>query len=191
MLALSLFSSSSSNGRDRERKRDKKETSSSQDPSSTSIISEGAEIEGILQFTSADLHIEGTVHGDISTDGRVVVSEGAEVQGTIHAHTIQLAGTVEGHVHAEDRLVLRPESDVDATLEADVLEIQPGASFSGEVPGEHDEPTPESPSASPTSLDSNQYIPVPKSAPENGERPKENGERPEENGERPEEAEAR
>jgi len=185
MLALSLFSSSS-NGRDRDRKREKKESTSSQDPSSTSIISEGAEIEGILQFTSADLHIEGTVHGDISTDGRVVVSEGAEVQGTIHAHTIQLAGTVEGHVQAEDRLVLRPESDVDATLEADVLEIQPGASFSGEVPGEHDGPTPESPSASPSSLDANQFIPVPKSTPENGEA----GTHTEENGEPTEEADA-
>jgi len=177
MLALSLFSSSSSNGRDRDR--DENDTTS-QEPSSTSIISEGAEIEGILQFTDADLHIEGTVHGDISTDGRVVVSKGAEVQGTIHAHTIQLAGTVEGHVRAEDQLVLRPESHVDATLEAEVLEIEPGADFSGEVPGEDQGPTPESPSASSSTLDSEQIIPVPESAPENGERAEENEKRPEE-----------
>jgi len=166
MLALSLFSSSSSKDR-QSRSRDDR-SSASEEPSSTSIISEGAEIEGILQFTDADLHIEGTVHGDISTDGRVVVSEGAKVEGTIHAHTIQLAGTVEGHVRAEDRLVLRPESHVDATLEANVLEIQPGADFSGDVPDEREGPTPESPSASPTTLESSQVIPVPQSSP-NGE----------------------
>ena len=170
MLALSLFSSSSSKSRDRDRDEN---SSSSQTPSSTSIISEGAKIEGILQFTDADLHIEGTVHGDISTDGRVVVSEGAEVEGTIHADTVQLAGTVEGHVRAENRLVLRPESHVDATLEADVLEIEPGADFSGEVPGENQGPTPESPSASPTTLDADQLIPVPESATENGEQTEE------------------
>jgi cytoskeletal protein CcmA (bactofilin family) len=148
MLALSLFSSSS----------DKTDSSSGSGASgataSTSIISEGADIEGILEFTDADLHIEGTVHGDISTNGRVVVAEGAEVQGTIHAHTIQVAGYVEGHVEADDELVLHPSSEVHATLEADVLEVKPGADFSGEVPDEEALPTPESPSMSTADLGS-------------------------------------
>jgi cytoskeletal protein CcmA (bactofilin family) len=146
MLALSLFSDSSSTDRD--------DTSSPDagSPCSTSIISEGADIEGILEFTNADLHIEGTVHGDISTDGEVVVAEGAEVQGTIHAHTIHIAGYVEGHVEADDELVLRPTSEVHATLEADVLEVKPGADFSGEVPDEDEIPTPASPSMSTDSL---------------------------------------
>jgi cytoskeletal protein CcmA (bactofilin family) len=104
----------------------------------TSIVSEGATIEGILEFSSVDLRIEGTVHGDITTDGRVVVSKGAEVQGTINARTIQIAGGVEGHIQAQEELVLCPPSEVHATLEAEVLEIQPGADFSGEVPDQKD-----------------------------------------------------
>lgn len=100
----------------------------------TSIVSEGATIEGVLEFSSVDLRIEGTVYGDITTDGRVVVSKGAEVQGTVNAHTIQIAGRVEGHIQAEEELILCPPSKVHATLEAEVLEIQPGADFSGEVP---------------------------------------------------------
>lgn len=102
----------------------------------TSIVSEGATIEGILEFSSVDLRIEGTVYGDITTDGRVVVSKGAEVQGTINARTIQIAGGVEGHIQAQEELVLCPPSEVHATLEAEVLEIQPGADFSGEVPNQ-------------------------------------------------------
>lgn len=156
MLALSLFSSSS-DGAD--------STSSPSDANvSTSIIGEGADIEGILEFTDTDLHIEGTVHGDISTDGRVIVAEGAEVRGTIYGETVQVAGYVEGHVEAEGELVLRPMSEVHATLEADVLEIQPGADFSGEVPDEEAVPTPESPSMSTADLGSTDLIPDSESA---------------------------
>lgn len=151
MLALSLFSSSS---RDRKNKTkdSSKESPARDDEVSTSIISEGANIEGVLDFNSVNLRIEGTVHGDISTDERVVVAEGAEVQGTINARTVRLAGYVDGHVLATEQLVLCPTSEVHATLEADVLEIQPGADFSGEVPDEDEIPTPASPSMSPDSL---------------------------------------
>lgn len=125
MVALSLFSSDSPS-------EDVDETT--QDTVSSSIISEGASIEGTLDLTSVNLSIEGTVHGDISTDGRVVVAEGAEVEGTIRAQTIRVAGYVEGHLLATEHLVLCPSAKVHATLEADILEIQPGADFAGEVP---------------------------------------------------------
>lgn len=124
MFALSLFSNDPSSEEEDSNK------------VTTSIVSEGAKIEGILEFTAVDLRVEGAVYGDISTDGRVVVSEGAEVQGTINAHTIHLAGRVEGHLQAQEKLILCPPSEVHATLEADILEIQPGADFSGEVPKE-------------------------------------------------------
>jgi len=136
MLALSLFSSSSrpSNRKESSDSDEQMPSSSSDGEVSTSILSTGAHIEGVLNFRSANLRIEGTVHGEISTDERVVVAEGAEVQGTINARTVRLAGTVEGHVLATEKLVLAPTSTVRATLEADILEVQPGADFSGEVP---------------------------------------------------------
>jgi cytoskeletal protein CcmA (bactofilin family) len=153
MLALSLFSSSSSSA-------PADDDVSRQDADSTSIISDGAKIEGLLEFTAADLRIEGTVHGDITTDGRVVVSKGAEVQGTIRARTVRLAGYVEGHVRAEEQLVLLPDSEVHATLEADVLEIQPGADFSGKVP-DGTEALPEGSDSSPADPGTPDLIPVP------------------------------
>lgn len=128
MFVLSLFSN------DAPADMDASPTNSPTDKDSISIVSDGARIEGTLEFSSVNLRIEGTVHGDISTDGRVVVSKGAEVRGTINAHTIRLAGYVEGHLEAENELVLCPPSEVHATLNADILEIQPGADFSGDVP---------------------------------------------------------
>lgn len=132
----------------------------------TSIVSEGATIEGVLEFSSVDLRIEGTVYGDITTDGRVVVSKGAKVEGTINARTIQIAGGVEGHIQAEEELVLCPPSEVHATLEADVLEIQPGADFSGEVPTSAQEALDPEEEPSESDVDIPDFVPEP--APQNG-----------------------
>jgi cytoskeletal protein CcmA (bactofilin family) len=131
MLALSLFSSSRG---PKTGNRSSEKMPSPTDDVSTSIISDGATIEGVLNFRAVNVRIEGTVHGDISTDERVVVAEGGDVQGTINARTVRLAGTVRGHVLATEKLVLAPTSTVRATLEADILEVQPGADFHGKVP---------------------------------------------------------
>lgn len=104
------------------------------DSTSTSIVSDGAKIEGTVDLVAVDLRVEGTVHGDISTDGRVVVAEGADVEGTIKAQSIRVGGHVKGDMQAEETLVLAPSADVHATLKADILEIQPGADFRGQVP---------------------------------------------------------
>jgi cytoskeletal protein CcmA (bactofilin family) len=124
MLTLSLFSSS--NGEEA--------ASSDETDVSTSLISRGANIEGTLDFADVNLRIEGHVHGDISTDRRVVVAEGAEVHGTINAQTVRVAGYMEGHIVATEMLVLSPSAEVHATLEAETLEIQAGADYSGDVP---------------------------------------------------------
>lgn len=147
MFALSLFSSDSPEDG----------STTEEDATSASIISKGANIEGILNFTSVNLCIEGTVHGNISTDGRVVVAEGAEVLGTINAHTVRVAGYVEGHVLAAERLVICTSSEVHATLEADILEIQPGADFAGEVP-ETEEFVPEMENLSAPAVDSEEVL---------------------------------
>lgn len=147
MLALSLFSSDSADDA----------SSAEEDSTSASIISKGANIEGTLDFTSVNLCIEGTVHGDISTDGRVVVAEGAEVLGTINAQTIRVAGYVEGHILASERLVICTSSEVHATLEADTLEIQPGADFAGEVP-ETEEFVPQMENLSAPAVDSEEML---------------------------------
>lgn len=154
MLALSLFSTDAS---------DEDTDDPPSTDRSTSIISEGANIEGIIELSSVDLCIEGTVRGDISTDGRVIVSEGAEIEGTIDARTIRIAGYVEGQIRAEEELILCPPAEVHATLQADVLEIQPGASFTGKVPGKDSSPS-ETATAVGPQLDSTEIVPGPRSS---------------------------
>lgn len=127
MFIFGLFSSASENG---------SESSATNEPPETTVISKGASIQGVFNLDTVNLRIAGHVRGDVATDGRVVVAEEATVEGTIEAESIRLEGYVEGDVHAEDKIVLCPPSEVRATLDADVLEIQPGADFVGSVAGD-------------------------------------------------------
>lgn len=149
MFILSLFSSTSN------------DTSGTPPDPQTTLISEGASIEGFFDLGSVNLRVEGRVKGDIDTEGRVVVAEGAEVVGTIDAQSVRLGGYTEGEVYAEEGIVLTPSAKVHAVLEADVLEIEAGADFSGSVIGE--EPIPETSDSFPSDFDS-EDIPVPNSS---------------------------
>lgn len=127
MFIFSLFSSDSENG---------SASSSANEPPQTTVISQGASIQGLFELGTVNLRIAGHVKGDIVTGGRVVVAEKATVEGTIEAESIRLEGYAEGDVYAEDKIVLCPSSEVHGTLDADVLEIQPGADFIGSVAGD-------------------------------------------------------
>lgn len=134
MFIFGLFSSSSEKGPgSSSSKSSSSKSSSSNKPLETTVISEGASIQGVFDLSAVNLRIAGRVKGDITTDGRIVVAEEATVEGTLEAESIRLEGYVEGDVHAEEKIVLCPPSEVRATLDADVLEIQPGADFVGSV----------------------------------------------------------
>lgn len=149
MFIFSLFSSDT-------------DDTSSEPPPDPTIISDGASIEGVFELGSVNLRIEGDVRGDIDTEGRVIVADGAEVEGTINAESVHLGGYIEGDIHAEERIVLFPSAEVHAILEAEVLEIEAGADFSGTVAGE--EPVSGIADSDPSDLNSLEHVRVPKSS---------------------------
>ena len=55
---------------------------------------------------SADLHVDGTVVGDI-TCASLVQGEGSTVEGSIKAETARLAGTVKGTITARELVILK------------------------------------------------------------------------------------
>jgi cytoskeletal protein CcmA (bactofilin family) len=110
------------------------------DAQSLSIIGAEETIQGDLLSGGGDLRIEGTVHGDIETEGQVYVAEGAEIKGTVRAPCIRIAGAVTGTLHADEELVLTDSSEVEATIYASQLEVEPGAKMKGTVQHTTDEP---------------------------------------------------
>jgi cytoskeletal protein CcmA (bactofilin family) len=93
-----------------------------------SVISSDLEIVGDLK-SAGDIQIDGRVKGDIRSR-TVMVSVGAEIEGSIFADNVQISGTVKGQVEATKVSILK-NSKVLGDILHDVLEVESGAHFQG------------------------------------------------------------
>ena len=78
---------------------------------------------------SADLHVDGTVVGDI-TCASLVQGEGSTVEGSIKAETARLAGTVKGTITARELVILN-SAKIEGDVHYDALTIEHGATVEG------------------------------------------------------------
>ena len=80
-----------------------------------------------------DFHIGGKFEGDINVTGRVIVTEGAEVDANINALAIVIGGTVRGNLSASTRVEILPTGVLTGTLKTGSFSAADGASVKGEV----------------------------------------------------------
>jgi cytoskeletal protein CcmA (bactofilin family) len=93
-----------------------------------SLIAEGVCIKGDLE-TSGDLHLDGSIEGDLRV-GLLVVGETGSVAGAIHADSVEIRGRVAGVVCAR-RVKLWATARVDGDISHTELAIEAGAHFEG------------------------------------------------------------
>lgn len=93
-----------------------------------SVIGEDVTITGNIS-ASADLHIDGTVEGDI-TCSSLVQGESSTVTGAIEAQTARLAGSVKGSIKARELVVLQ-SARIEGDVHYDALTIEQGAQVEG------------------------------------------------------------
>jgi len=93
-----------------------------------SILSLDLEVTGDI-VTSGELHIAGSVKGDI-TAKKVIISEGASVTGAIEAESAFVAGAMSGRLTAST-VVLARSARVEAEITHVLLTIDQGAVFQG------------------------------------------------------------
>ena len=93
-----------------------------------SVISADLEVQGDLR-SEGDIQIDGQVKGDVRSR-TVVVSQGADIEGSIIADSVQISGRVKGQVEAPKVSILR-SAEVLGDILHDVLEIESGAQFQG------------------------------------------------------------
>jgi len=96
------------------------------DVGSESLVASQALWEGKIS-TSADIRVEGTVHGDLQTTGSIMVAPDARVDGTIQAKSIVLAGQMVGQVLCVERLELLTGSSLGGDIETGTLVVHEGA----------------------------------------------------------------
>ena len=93
-----------------------------------SVISSDLQVVGDLK-SSGDVQIDGRVKGDVRSR-TVVVSQGADIEGSIFARSVQISGRVEGQIEAPEVSILR-SAEVLGDILHETLEIESGARFQG------------------------------------------------------------
>lgn len=96
--------------------------------STFSVLGADLAIKGDIA-ASADLHIDGTVEGDIAC-AALVQGETSEIHGNVRAESARLAGVVRGSISARDLVVLK-SARIHGDVHYDALTIEQGAQVDG------------------------------------------------------------
>lgn len=97
-------------------------------PRSSSLIGPDLTVNGLIE-ARGDVRIEGHVCGDVSAN-RIVVGQGASVEGSIVAREVVVSGAIRGSVRG-DSLTLGQTSCVEADVSHNSLTIEKGCYFEG------------------------------------------------------------
>lgn len=95
-----------------------------------SVLGPDVIITGNIAAT-ADLHIDGQVHGDVSC-GALVQGTESRISGNLRAETARIAGTIEGTVSARQITVERA-ARIAGDVEYENISIENGASIDGRL----------------------------------------------------------
>jgi len=94
------------------------------------MISQGTEITGVLK-TNTDIRISGKLDGTIESKGKVIISAGGFISGSVIGKEADVAGTIEGELVVSDKLVLRQTAVVKGDITTKSLLVEEGARFDG------------------------------------------------------------
>ncbi|KRT60224.1 bactofilin family protein, partial [endosymbiont of Ridgeia piscesae] len=86
---------------------------------------------------SGGLHIDGTIKGNVTSEGgekaALTVSESGTIEGDVRVTNLMLNGRVIGDVFASNRVELAPKARVTGTVCYDLLEMSMGAEVNGQL----------------------------------------------------------
>lgn len=93
-----------------------------------SIIASDVEIIGNLA-AKVDIHIDGSIQGDIAC-GSIVQGSESKIVGKIIAENARLSGTVEGSIEARD-LIIEASAHISGDIQYETLTIEQGSRVEG------------------------------------------------------------
>ena len=91
-------------------------------------ISAGTIITGDIE-AKGGFRIEGTLKGTLNTAGKVVISKGGFIEGTLDCQNADFEGKFSGKLTVHETLTLRSSAVIDGEVIAGKLAIEPGAAF--------------------------------------------------------------
>ena len=108
----------------------KKPTNMITDPGLTNQLKNGTIITGDLTSES-DARIDGTVNGNITVKGKVIIGSTGKVIGDIACAFCDIEGKVKGKLTINNSLTLKSTANYTGEISTKKLIIEPGAIFNG------------------------------------------------------------
>ena len=94
------------------------------------LIGLGTEIHGDV-ICNGDLRIDGTLIGNISAKGKIVVGETGKIKGEMTCKNTDISGLVDGKIIVSELLSLKSSAKVIGDMTTSRLAIEPGSRFTG------------------------------------------------------------
>jgi cytoskeletal protein CcmA (bactofilin family) len=94
------------------------------------IISHGVKLEGKIS-SGGSIRVDGTIQGDIISQGNVTVGEQGDVSGQINATSVTVGGKVVGSVNAKEKIIMESKANLKGDIFTKILVVEAGARFDG------------------------------------------------------------
>ena len=92
------------------------------------VIAKSTLIVGEIK-SDGDYRIDGTLEGNITTKGKVIIGSGGLVKGSINASSADIEGTTTGTLNVEKTLTIKAIANISGDVVVGKLSIEPGATF--------------------------------------------------------------
>ncbi len=105
-----------------------KKTKPSSNQNEQNRIAAGTLITGEISGKGC-FRIEGTLEGSLKTPGKVVISEGGLINGTLECDNADIEGRFKGKLLVKEVLTLRSSANIEGEVITGKLAVEPGAIF--------------------------------------------------------------
>ena len=99
-------------------------------PDEVAFVGKDVEFKGIITY-SGTVRVDGSLEGEIHTDGGLLVGPEAVIKAKVTAGTVVCHGTIHGDIQAKDQIVLCAPAVVQGSLTTPVLSMEEGVVFNG------------------------------------------------------------
>ena len=99
---------------------------------SVDIIESSTKIVGDI-FSEADFRIDGTVEGNITTSGKIVVGKSGKINGKINCSNADISGSISGKIEVNEVLSLMSESLIQGDIVTGKLSVEEGAQVEASI----------------------------------------------------------
>lgn len=104
--------------------------SSAIDGVSINLIGNGTSITGDIK-SNGDVRIDGTLKGNISISGKLVVGSSGNIEGNIICQNADISGEIHGKVSVTELLTLKASAKLLGDIVTGKISIEPNATFTG------------------------------------------------------------